>query len=116
VKVSFLDELDAHAALGQPLHQAAQVIEVARQPIHAVHHHGVAFAHEGQQPFKFGTLGVLARRLVGEHLADFDLLQLPFRVLVEAADADVADALTVQDASKGKCVRNEIYDLGGMCQ
>jgi hypothetical protein len=32
---------------------------------------------------------------------------LPFRVLVEAADADVADALTVQGASKGKCVRKK---------
>jgi hypothetical protein len=30
------------------------------------------------------------------------MFQLPFRVLVEAADADVADALTLQDASKGK--------------
>jgi hypothetical protein len=35
---------------------------------------------------------------------------LPFRVLVEAADADVADALTLQDASKGKS-QDEIYYL-----
>jgi hypothetical protein len=76
--------------------------QVARQPIHAMHHHGVAFAHEGQQPFKFGTLCVLAGSLVGEHLADLNLFQLPFRILVEAADANVADALTLQDASKGK--------------
>jgi hypothetical protein len=31
VKVRLLDELDAHAALGQLLYEAAQVIEVARQ-------------------------------------------------------------------------------------
>jgi hypothetical protein len=35
------------------------------------------------------------------------MFQLPFRVLVEAADADVADALTLQDASKGESVRKK---------
>jgi hypothetical protein len=111
VKVNaFLDEFDAHAALGEALHQAAQVVEVARQTIHAVHHHRVAFAHEGEQPFQFGPLGVLARRLVGEHLVHRNLLQLPFRVLVEAADADVADALTVQGILLREMCQEEIYD------
>ena len=61
-----LDELDAHAALGELLHDAAQVVEVAGQPIHAVHHDGVALAHEGEQRVQLRALGVLARRLVGE--------------------------------------------------
>ena len=70
-----------------------------------MHHHGIAFADEGQQPFKFRALRVLAGSLIGEYLANFDLLQLPVRVLVKAADADIADALALQDASKGKSVR-----------
>lgn len=100
----------------QPLNDAAQVIEIACQPVHAVHHHGVALAHKGQQPFKFGTLRVLAGSLIGEYLTDFDLLQLPIRVLVEAADADIANALTLQGASKGKSVRMKSITLGGLCQ
>jgi len=63
-----------------------------------------------------GPLGVLARRLVGEHPAHFDMLQLPFRVLVEAADADIADALTLHDAYKGKSVRMKSITLCGFCQ
>ncbi len=51
----------------RPCTTAAQVVEVARQTIHAVHHDRVAFAHEGEQPFQFGPPCVLARRLVGEH-------------------------------------------------
>ena len=37
-----------------------------RQPVHAVHHHRVALAREGQQPFQFRTLPVLTRSLVGK--------------------------------------------------
>ena len=93
------------------LHQAAQVVEVACQTIHAVHHHRVAFAHEGEQPFQFGPPGILARRLVGEHLVHRNLFQLPFRVLVEGADADVTDALTVQGILLREMCQEEIYDL-----
>ncbi len=99
--------------LGQALHQAAQVVEVPRQAVHAVHHHRVALAHEGEQPFQLGALGVLAACLVGEHLVHLDVFELPFRVLVEAADADVADALTVQDASRMACVRKKSMTLDG---
>ncbi len=61
---ALLQELDAHAALSQLLYQATQVIEVAGQPIHAVHHHCIAFADEAQQRFELeGALGVLADAL-----------------------------------------------------
>jgi hypothetical protein len=63
-----LDELDAHAALGKALHQAAQIVQVARQAVHAVHHHRVTLAHEPEQRVELRTLRVLARRLVGELL------------------------------------------------
>lgn len=38
----FLDEFDMHAALRQHLHGAAQIIEIARQTIHAMHNYGAA--------------------------------------------------------------------------
>jgi len=44
--------------LCQPLNDAVQVIEVACQPIHTMHHHGIALADEGQQPLKLGTLRI----------------------------------------------------------
>ena len=55
----FLNELDAHAALGKLLHDEPQVVEVSRQPVHAMHHHRVALAREGERPVQFRTLPVL---------------------------------------------------------
>ena len=51
-----------------------------------------------------------ARRLVGEHFIHLDLFELPFWVLVEAADADVTDALTVQGILLREMCQEEIYD------
>ena len=45
--------------------------------------------------FQFRTLRVLTRSLVGKEPIDLDMLDLAFRVLVEAAHPDIADALTV---------------------
>ena len=38
------DELDAHAALGESLHQAALIVEIACQAVHAVHLRQNAFS------------------------------------------------------------------------
>ncbi len=40
--------------------------------------------------------------------------KLPLRVLVEAADPDIADTLTFQDASDAECVRKESTGFGGV--
>ena len=42
------------------------------------------------------------------HRADFDMFQLPFRVLIEAADPDVAHALLLQAASSTRKCQKEI--------
>jgi hypothetical protein len=41
---------------------------------------------------------------------------LPFRVLVEAADPDIADALTLQGASKCENVRKKSMTFRRRCQ
>ena len=41
-------EVDA-AAQGQLLHDEPQIVEVARQPVHAVHHHHIALARQDRQ-------------------------------------------------------------------
>ena len=43
-----------------------QVGEVARQPVHAVHHHRVALTREGQQHFQFQTPPVVTGSLVAK--------------------------------------------------
>ena len=90
---ALLQELDAHAAL-----------ESASVPSDAGHR-GCGPADPCCAPplyrlrgrssaaLRAGALGVLARCLVGEHLAHLGLFQLAFRVLVKAADPDVADAV-----------------------
>lgn len=55
-----------------------------------------------------GSPGVLARRLAGEHLVHLDVFELPFRVLVEAADADVTDARTVQGILRREMCQEDI--------
>lgn len=98
---AFLDELDAYAALGELVHQPAQIVEVARQAVPSDHSTQnrqnrviiwiyscyapppFALAHEGEQPFQLGALGVLARCLVGEQPVYRNMFKLAFRVLVE---------------------------------
>ena len=47
------------------------------------------------------VLRVFAGCLVGEQPLHLDMLKLSFRVLIKAADADVADTLTFQAALPG---------------
>ena len=49
VLLELLQERNAHTTLGEVLHQPPQVVEVAGQVIHAVDHHHIALAHEGEQ-------------------------------------------------------------------
>ena len=60
-----------------------------------MHHHGVALAHKGEQSIQLGALRVFAGGLVRERAGHLDAFQLPIRVLIKAADADIADALTI---------------------
>jgi hypothetical protein len=103
-----LDELDSHPAPGELLHQAAQIVEVACQAIHAEHHQGVALAHEAKQAIQLRPAYVLAGRLIGEHPIHCYALELAFRVLIEAADADIADALSVQGDLLNKLSRKTL--------
>lgn len=43
---ALFDELDPNAAPGEGLDQLAQVVEIAREAVHAVHDHCVAFPDE----------------------------------------------------------------------
>jgi hypothetical protein len=60
-------------------------------------------------------MDVLARRLVGEHLADFDCSSCRSGFWSKLLTR-TADALTLQDASQDEMCQEEIYDLCGMCQ
>ena len=61
---------------------------------------------------RFRTLRVLTRSLVGKVPIDRDLLELAFRVLVEAAHPDVADALTVQGVLLNPVCQEELFNPG----
>jgi len=93
----FLYELDLDTAGGEAAHSGAQVVEVAGQPVHRVHHHGVTLADELQHRRQLRPVQVLARHVVGEGAVDLDAVQLPVGVLLQGADPGVADPLTVDD-------------------
>jgi hypothetical protein len=105
-----LEELDADPAACQGLHDLTQVIEVACEPVHAMHDHRVAGAHERQERFQLRALRVFARRFVAERSVQIDVFQLPLGVLVEAADPNVADPLTDHALPCQEC-QERIYDL-----
>ena len=67
----------------------------------------VALAHEGELP----SLRVLARYLIGEHLIRFDVFELAFWVLVEAADSGVTDTLTMQRFLTGQKCQEKVFNL-----
>ncbi|BEA04974.1 hypothetical protein VEE15_49570 (plasmid) [Escherichia coli] len=104
-----------HAALCQRLHDPAQIIEIARQAIHAMHHHGVAGAGEAYQRFQLRTLDILAGCLVAKSAINLDAFQLPFRVLVEGADPDIPNALS-QSWNSLQNVREDSMTFNEICQ
>ena len=57
---------------------------------------------KAEQPFPFRTLSVLTRSLVTKEPIDRDMLELAFRVLVEAAHPDLADAVDRASSLSGR--------------
>jgi len=94
----FLNEFYMHASLRQYLHDAAQIIEIARQAIHAMYKHNVAGARETHQRIQFRALGILTRCFVCKKSINLDAVQLTFRVLVESADSDIPNTLSDHDS------------------
>ncbi len=86
-------EVDANSSGRQFLDNATEIIEVASEPIHAVHDDDITFTNEGEHRFKLGTLGVLTGRSIDEHTIERQSVELTIGVLVNAADSDVSDPL-----------------------
>lgn len=63
---------------------------------------GVTFTPEDEQRIEFRPLGIFTRCLVSEHLVHLSLFKLAIRVLIEAADPNIPDALTFEG-----CLLNE---------
>ena len=59
----------------------------------AVNHQRVAFPHVLKRTYTLWPLGVLAARLVSEHLVQLDAIELTIRVLVDGADGGVPYAV-----------------------
>ena len=111
-----LHELDPHPSTSQRFHKSTKVVEIACQPIHTVDHNCVAITDEFEQLLELRPEYVLAGGLVGEDLVDVDPVELSLGVLVKAADADVANPLSVHEPSLGGSVRLESMSLGPQCQ
>ena len=74
------------------LDERTQVVEVAGEVVHAVHHDGVPVSGEPQELRKFRSGGVPTRGLVRE---DQDLaIELALLVLVQRAYAHIPDLLS----------------------
>ena len=78
---TFLDKFNANSAFGEVLYDLSQIIQITRQPIHAMYHYCVAIAHKRQELRKCWTLGVFARCLIGKDPIDQNLIKLPIRML-----------------------------------
>ena len=102
-------------AARQRLHDLTQAIEVAREPVHAMHDHRVAGAHERHDRLQLRALRVFARRFVAEDAVELDVFQLTLGILVETADPDVADALTDHALPCGDC-QERVMTLTPLCQ
>jgi hypothetical protein len=86
----FLDELQAHAFMREPLDQGTQVIQVAGEPVHAVHDDGVPVTGEEQQLRQFRPGSVPARGLIRKDPVQNLAVELAFLVLVQGADPHIS--------------------------
>jgi len=66
---------------------------------------GIALAHKGDQPLQLGPLHVFPGRLVHKHAISCDLFKLASGILIETADSNVTNAVTVQGKLQGQSVR-----------
>jgi len=94
---------------GLLVHNLAQIIEVAGEAIHAVHDDRIPLAREAQQGIELGPRDILARCFVGEGAVHRNLFELAVRVLVEGADPDIADALSIHTISS--ICQDRVYDV-----
>jgi hypothetical protein len=71
--------------MSQPLDEGAQVIEVAGEPVHAVHNQDVPVAGESQQFRELWAARVSARGPVCEDPVQNQAFKLAFLVLIQRA-------------------------------
>ena len=88
-----MNEVDPDTAAGEVVDEAAKVRQVPGQAVHAMDKDRIALTGERQEAVELRTLGVLPGSVIGKDVVEGDLLQLPLRVLVDGADAAIADAL-----------------------
>lgn len=79
------------------LDDPAQVVHVARQPIHAVHDQRVTIAQVVEHERHLRSAGVLSATGVCEYLVESDAVELALHVLLRARYPDVADLLAFHD-------------------
>jgi hypothetical protein len=61
----------------------AKIVQIAGKPVHAMHDHRVAIAHEGQQRVELRPLRVLSRCLLSERPVKVDSGELAHYVLLK---------------------------------
>jgi hypothetical protein len=115
----FLHKDDMDAPLRQTQHYSPQVIEVAGQPVHRVTKHCIAFADEALHDLQLGPLRILAGGFVGKCFVQGQPFELAELILIQGADAQVADPLALGQLagpSGPRCpdrlfnLRHQLYD------
>jgi hypothetical protein len=100
-KEAFLDELHPHTVTGQALDQGTQVIEVACEPVHAVHQDRTPSRAKPRSSRKLRPGGVPAGDLAGEHPVQDLTVEVSFLVLVQRAHAHGTDPLSIRTGEVG---------------
>ena len=61
-------------------------------------------------------MNIFSGRFIREHAIDRNLIKLAFRILIETTDANITNAVTVQNAFPSRSVRMNSMTLGNMRQ
>jgi len=73
---------------------------------------GIALANKTDPLFEFGPMNIFPGRLVREDPIDRDLFELALRILIKSTDANITNAVTVQNAFPSRSVRMNSITLG----
>ena len=107
----FFHELDADAAAGQRLHDAAKIIEISCETVHAVDDDRVAGASERHQRLQLWPLRIFPGRLVRKDAVEGRVFELAIGILIERTDPDITDALANQNAVSLTTLSGQVYNL-----
>ena len=91
----FFNKLYFNPTAGEVFDYFSKIVKISGESVHTMDDNGVSFSDEFEHGFELGAIRVSSTDLVLESPMKFFSIELPACLLVNGADSDVSDSLTI---------------------